>query len=61
MHAIANKRERLGRFVDLARVYRGWTKTELSAALHRDPTKLIRSCPRAEHDNEGFEDTQLFT
>ena len=41
MHAIANKRERLGRFVDLARVYRGWTKTELSAALHRDPTKLI--------------------
>ena len=41
MHAIVNKRERLGRFVDLARVYRGWTKTELSAALHRDPTKLI--------------------
>lgn len=41
MHATADKRERLGRFVDLARVYRGWTKTELSAALHRDPTKLI--------------------
>ena len=35
------RRERLSRFVDLARVYRGWNKSELSAALGRDPTKLI--------------------
>ena len=35
------RRERLSRFVDLARVYRGWNKSELSQALGRDPTKLI--------------------
>lgn len=35
------RRERLSRFVDLARVYRGWNKTELSQALGRDPTKLV--------------------
>ena len=36
-----NQRERLSRFVDLARVYRGWTRSELSTALGRDPSKLI--------------------
>jgi tetratricopeptide (TPR) repeat protein len=35
------KREKLSRFVDLARVYRGWTRSELSKALGRDPTKLV--------------------
>ena len=41
MKAVTHQRERLGRFVDLARVYRGWTKGELSTALRRDPTKII--------------------
>ena len=41
MEAVTHQRERLGRFVDLARVYRGWTKGELSTALRRDPTKII--------------------
>jgi hypothetical protein len=41
MTANVVRRERLSRFVDLARVYRGWNKTELSAALGRDPTKLV--------------------
>jgi len=41
MKAVMHQRERLGRFVDLARVYRGWTKGELSTALRRDPTKII--------------------
>lgn len=35
------QREKLSRFVDLARVYRGWTRSELSKALGRDPTKLV--------------------
>jgi tetratricopeptide (TPR) repeat protein len=33
--------EKLRRFVDLARVYRGWNRGELSAALGRDPSKLV--------------------
>ena len=33
--------EKLRRFVDLARVYRGWTRGELSKALGRDPSKLV--------------------
>jgi hypothetical protein len=41
MEAATHQKERLGRFVDLARVYRGWTKGELSTALRRDPTKII--------------------
>ena len=41
MTANVIRRERLSRFVDLARVYRGWNKSELSQALGRDPTKLI--------------------
>lgn len=35
------RKEKLNRFVDLARVYRGWTRHELSSALGRDPTKII--------------------
>lgn len=35
------QRRRLHRFVDLARVYRGWSRTELSRVLGRDPSKLI--------------------
>ena len=35
------QRRRLNRFVDLARVYRGWSRTELSRVLGRDPSKLV--------------------
>lgn len=35
------QRHRLNRFVDLARVYRGWTRTELSKVLGRDPSKIV--------------------
>ena len=35
------RRERLGRFVDLARVYRGWSKQELAANLGRDLSKIV--------------------
>jgi len=35
------QRHRLSRFVDLARVYRGWTRTELSKVLGRDPSKIV--------------------
>ncbi|MEE2973491.1 MAG: hypothetical protein VX672_10220, partial [Planctomycetota bacterium] len=36
-----DQRRRLSRFVDLARVYRGWSRTELSRMLGRDPSKLV--------------------
>lgn len=35
------QRRRLSRFVDLARVYRGCSRTELSRTLGRDPSKLV--------------------
>ena len=35
------QRHRLSRFVDLAKVYRGWTRTELSKVLGRDPSKIV--------------------
>lgn len=35
------QKERLSRFVDLARVYRGWSRTELSKVLGRDPSKIV--------------------
>lgn len=41
MHDPLVQRERLGRFVDLARVYRGWSRTELSKVLGRDPSKIV--------------------
>ena len=36
-----SQRSKLSRFVDLARVYRGWSRTELSRVLGRDPSKII--------------------
>lgn len=41
MHDPLVQRERLCRFVDLARVYRGWSRTELSKVLGRDPSKIV--------------------
>jgi hypothetical protein len=41
MQAREARREILNRFIDLARVYRGWSKTQLAEALGRDPSKLI--------------------
>ncbi len=41
MHDQLVQRERLCRFVDLARVYRGWSRTELSKVLGRDPSKIV--------------------
>lgn len=41
MHDSLVQRERLCRFVDLARVYRGWSRTELSRMLGRDPSKIV--------------------
>jgi hypothetical protein len=41
MHDSSNKKERLERLLDLAQVYRSWTRKELAAALGRDPTKLV--------------------
>lgn len=40
MNAMSQRRERLHRLLDLARVARGWNRTELGRALGRDPTKL---------------------
>ncbi len=36
-----NKKKRLERLLDLAQVYRGWTRKELASVLGRDPTKLV--------------------
>ena len=41
MHDASSKRERLERLLDLAQVYRSWTRKELAGALGRDPTKLV--------------------
>jgi hypothetical protein len=41
MQKSVSQRSKLSRFVDLARVYRGWSKTELSRVLGRDPSKII--------------------
>ncbi len=35
------RRRRLERLLDLAQVYRGWTRKDLAKSLGRDPTKLI--------------------
>ena len=35
MEAVTHQRERLGRFVDLARVYRGWTKERIRLGVIR--------------------------
>ena len=36
-----DRRERLQSLLDLVRAMRGWSRGELSAALGRDPTKLV--------------------
>lgn len=41
MHESSTKRRRLERLLDLAQVYRGWSRKELAATLGRDPTKLV--------------------
>lgn len=41
MTTTVTRRDRIGQFVDLARAYRGWTSSELGAALGRDPSKVI--------------------
>lgn len=38
---------RLDRFVELARVYRGWTRTQLASRLGRDPSHLVPSASNA--------------
>jgi len=35
------RRDRLSRFVDLARVYRGWSRQELASNLGRDLSKVV--------------------
>lgn len=40
MKAMDDRRERLHRLLDLARVAKGWSRAELARALGRDPTKL---------------------
>jgi len=41
MDIAAGRKERLGRLLDLAQTYRGWTRKDLARSLRRDPTKLI--------------------
>ncbi len=41
MDATTVRRERLCRFVDLARVYRGWSRQELASRLGRDASKVV--------------------
>jgi hypothetical protein len=41
MNGTLARRERLSRFVDLARMYRGWSKQELAANLGRDLSKIV--------------------
>jgi len=35
------RRDRLTQFVDLARIYRRWTKVQLAQALGREPSKMV--------------------
>lgn len=39
--ASSDRRERLGQVIDLARIYRGWSRVEMASALNRDPAKII--------------------
>ncbi|MGA1266196.1 MAG: hypothetical protein ACO32J_03325 [Phycisphaerales bacterium] len=41
MRTVDDRRQRLARLIDLARVYRGWTRTEIAKALDRDAGKLL--------------------
>ncbi|MCA9242640.1 MAG: hypothetical protein KDA32_01700 [Phycisphaerales bacterium] len=40
MSAETERRDRLHQLLDLARVYKGWTRADLARSLARDPTKL---------------------
>ena len=35
------RRDRLSQFVDLARIYRRWTKIQTAQALGREPSKVV--------------------
>ncbi len=37
----SNRRDRLSQFVDLARIYRKWTKVQTAQALGREPSKVV--------------------
>ncbi len=41
MRTAEDRRERLAKFIDLAKVYRGWSRCEVSRALGRDAGKLL--------------------
>ena len=41
MQIVDDRRERLARMIDLARAYRGWTRSEIARALDRDPGKIL--------------------
>ncbi len=41
MRTADDRRERLAKFIDLAKVYRGWSRVEISRALGRDAGKLL--------------------
>ncbi len=41
MRTAEDRRERLAKFIDLAKVYRGWSRGEVARALGRDPGKLL--------------------
>ncbi|MSR33472.1 MAG: hypothetical protein EXS12_01495 [Phycisphaerales bacterium] len=41
MRTAEDRRERLAKFIDLAKVYRGWSRGEVSRALGRDAGKLL--------------------
>jgi hypothetical protein len=41
MRTADDRRERLAKFIDLAKVYRGWSRGEVARALGRDPGKLL--------------------
>jgi hypothetical protein len=50
MSVDAYRRERLRRLVDLARAYRGWTNTELAAALGRDARNVYSQSGNPKYD-----------
>lgn len=41
MTVLERRRDRLVHVLDLARMYRGWTRQEVAAALGREPSKMI--------------------
>jgi tetratricopeptide (TPR) repeat protein len=41
MSQVVARRERLSRFVDLARMYRGWSRQQMAESLGRDISKIV--------------------